>query len=52
VTELSHAERVEADDGYIGERPQRVKYPTGFANPYTQQRVRNRQETVNNRLKF
>lgn len=56
MTELDYAERVEADDGYVGEHPQYVKCPAGFANPpeceFMQQRVRNRQETINNRLKF
>jgi hypothetical protein len=56
MSELANAERVEADDGYIGEHPQHVKCPAGFANPpkfeYMQQIVTNRQETVNNRLKF
>ena len=52
---LADNERVEADDGYIGEHPQRVKCPRGLCNlPETeamQQRVRNRQETVNKRYK-
>ena len=26
-------ERVEADDGYIGEAPGKVKYPASFVNP-------------------
>ena len=47
--------RVEADDGYIGERPQKVKCPKGAANCASteaiQQKVRNRQETVNCRFK-
>lgn len=55
MTELAYAERVEADDGYIGEHPRHVKCPAGFANPpeceFMQQRV-NKQETINNRLKF
>ena len=46
---------MEADDGYIGDHPQWVKCPKGFANleeiEYMQQRCRNRQETVNKRLK-
>lgn len=53
---LEEGERVEADDGYIGESPQCVKCPKSFTNPeetlYMQQRVRNRQESVNNRFKF
>lgn len=43
-------------DGCIGEHPVHVKCPAGFANPqetlHMQQRVRNRQESVNNRFKF
>ena len=46
---------MEADDGYIGEHPQWAKCRKGFANleetEYMQQRCRNRQETVNKRLK-
>ena len=56
VSQLAPNERVEADDGYIGEHPQHVKCPKGIANPfeteYMQQRARNRQETVNNCFKF
>ncbi|GAX24473.1 hypothetical protein FisN_2Hu038 [Fistulifera solaris] len=52
---LEPGERVEADDGYIGDHPLFVKCPAGFANPpyteYMQQRVRNRQETINKRFK-
>lgn len=52
---LGKNERVEADDGYIGEHPRYVKCPKGFTNPeetlFMQQRVRNRQETVNKRFK-
>jgi len=52
---LDPNERVEADDGYVGEHPRKVKCPAGFANPpeneAMQQRVRNRQETLNKRLK-
>jgi hypothetical protein len=52
---LIPGERVEADDGYLGEHPQCVKCPAGFANTtiteYMQQRVRNRQESVNKRFK-
>lgn len=55
MSHLAPFERVEADDGYLGEHPQHVKCPKGFANPeiteYMQQRVRNRQETVNRRFK-
>ena len=56
ISHLAPNERVEADDGYIGEAPQRVKCPKCISsNPekeYMQQRVRNRQETVNLRFKF
>jgi hypothetical protein len=52
---LEDNERVEADDGYIGEHPKHVKCPKGFANQQKalrmQQRVRNRQETINKRFK-
>ena len=52
---LDQYERVEADDGYVGEHPQKIKCPKGFCNPeeteFMQQRVRNRQESVNNRFK-
>lgn len=55
ISHLAPKERVEADDGYLGEHPRYVKCPKGFANPpeteYMQQRVRNRQETINRRLK-
>ena len=53
---LGFVERVEADDGYIGEAPLCIKCLKPFPNPketlYTQQRVRKYQETVNNRFKF
>ena len=53
---LEDGERCEADDGYVGEAPQRIKCPKSFTNvretEYMQQRVRNRQESINNRLKF
>ena len=52
---LEEGERVEADDGYVGEAPEFIKCPASFTNPqetlFMQQRVRNRQETVNKRLK-
>jgi hypothetical protein len=55
LSHLAPNERVEADDGYIGEHPRHIKCPKGFANPEVtllmQQRVRNRQETVNRRFK-
>ena len=48
-------ERVEADDGYVGEAPLAVKCPRSFVNSqeteYMQARVRSRQETVNKRFK-
>ena len=53
---LNNGERVEADDGYIGEAPQYIKCPAFFVNPeeteYMQQRIRSRQETINNRVKM
>ena len=55
MSHLEHGERVEADDGYIGEHPRYIKCPAGFANPditeFMQKRVRSRQETVNKRFK-
>jgi hypothetical protein len=55
VSNLEPNERVEADDGYLGEHPQHVKCPAGIGNlkitEYMQQRVRNRQETINERFK-
>jgi hypothetical protein len=55
LTMLAPSERVEADDGYVGEAPQYVKCPKSFTNPEEteamQQLVRNRQETVNKRFK-
>jgi hypothetical protein len=55
MTFLDDGERVEADDGYLGEHPRHVKCPKGFTNPeetkFMQQRVCNRQETVNKRFK-
>jgi len=51
LSELGPIERVEADDGYSGEAPRHVKCRRSFANPaetgLMQQRVSNRQETVN-----
>ncbi len=47
--------RVEADDGYDGEAPLRVKCPNSIAVPVERQKmmgiVRRRQETVNRRFK-
>jgi hypothetical protein len=55
MSHLAPNERVEADDGYVGEHPQHVKCPKGFTNPeeteFMQTRVRSRQETVNRRFK-
>ena len=48
-------QRVEADDGYIGDAPYKVKCPASFTNPDETQAmqaiVRMRQETINMRLK-
>jgi hypothetical protein len=52
---LDEYERVEADDGYIGEAPQKVKCPGCASNPTENQemqnRVRSRHESLNGRLK-
>ena len=52
---LDTHERVEADDGYIGEARMYVKCPASFPNPpekeEMQSRVRARQETINKRFK-
>ena len=54
-SELGNNERVEADDGYVGEAPVYIKCPKSFSNPeetkWMQTRVRSRQETVNKRFK-
>jgi hypothetical protein len=56
-SELGEAERVEADDGYVGEDPETAKSAgCVLHNPdkkikMVRQRVRSRQETVNKRLK-
>jgi hypothetical protein len=56
MSHLEEGERVEADDGYIGEAPKYIKCPKYFSskeeNVEMQQRVRSRQETVNNRFKM
>ena len=56
ISHLGDSERVEADDGYIGEAPRHVKCPKSFTSKaeteFMQQRVRNRQETINNRFKI
>jgi len=48
---LDPFERVEADDGYVGEAPRQVKCPKCAANPREnlgmQSRVRSRHETLN-----
>ena len=55
-THLAPNERVEADDGYVGEHPQCCKCPASFTNleetEYMRQYVHNRQESINNCFKF
>ena len=55
MSHLSENERVEADDRYIGECPGHIKCPAHLTNNprsrYMQQRVRNRQETLNSCIK-
>lgn len=55
MSHLGENERVEADDGYLGEAPRFVKCPKSIANDIDcdrmQQHVRNRQETINKRFK-
>jgi hypothetical protein len=55
LSHLAANERVEADDGYVGEHPRYIKCPRGIGNPrstqFMQQRVRNRQESINERFK-
>jgi len=55
MSHLAPNERVEVDDGHIGEAPAKCKCPKCFTNEQhkecMQQRVRNRQETVNKRFK-
>ena len=55
ATFLEPFERVEADDGYAGEAPLKVKCPSCITVPEKKKkmmsRVRSRQETVNKRLK-
>jgi hypothetical protein len=52
---LEEFERVEADDGYIGEAPQKVKCPGCVSNPDENQEMQNsvraRNESLNVRLK-
>ncbi len=56
LSQLEDGERVEADDGYIGEAPGKVKCPKSFPNSEETLRMqaiaRNRQETVNSRFKY
>jgi len=55
IHHLDPFERVVADDGYVGEAPQKVKCPaTGLDSPEDcaeQSRVRSRHETLNGRFK-
>jgi hypothetical protein len=55
LSHLEAGERVEADDGYIGDAPRYIKCPKSFTNPQEtlamQNLVRSRQETVNKRFK-
>lgn len=55
MSHLDRLERVEADDGYIGEAPLKVKCPKSSVNPEEtlamQAKVRMRHETVNKRFK-
>jgi len=55
LTFLDEDERVEADNGYVGECPRHCKCPKKLTNPpeteYMQQRVRSRQETINKNVK-
>ena len=55
ISELEEGERVEADDGYIGDAPQYVKCPKSISNrsdcELMQSLVRRRQEHVNKRFK-
>lgn len=53
---LGKDERVEADDGYVGEEPEFCKTPGGFSSraenmQEQRKRLRSRHETVNMRLK-
>jgi hypothetical protein len=56
ISNLEEGERVEADDGYLGEAPQFVKCPASVTARSEclamQSRIRNRQETVNLRFKM
>lgn len=54
---LEENERVEADDGYVGEDPSNIKVPGSIVHQhgnkqlYVRGRVRRRHETVNKRIK-
>ena len=52
---LDENERVEADDGYIGDSPKYIKCPAGFTNIKANERMqcfaRRRHETINKRFK-
>lgn len=54
INMLEEHERVEADDGYIGECPRKCKCPNGYSRRDDQvrmnQRQRSRHETVNERF--
>jgi hypothetical protein len=39
MSNLDPGERVEADDGYVGEAPRHVKCPMSFANPLKNRRM-------------
>jgi hypothetical protein len=55
LSNLDAGERVEADDGYVGESPRYVKCPMSFTNQVEMEAmqaiVRRRHETVNARFK-
>ena len=55
ITWLAPNERVEADDGYVGEAPMKVKCPGSITVSEEREklvrRVRNRRETINKRFK-
>ena len=58
ISFLDPFERVEADDGYVGEQPAKCKTPGGFASHSDnvagelRNRIRSRHETVNARLNY
>lgn len=55
IKKLGKSERVEADDGYIGEAPKKVKCPGSYVSRNDQKkmrgRLRMRHESINERLK-